>query len=160
MTDLKREVRARASYDHRDDPDAQRGAGGLVLSWIVSGPLGAVAADINTGWMARPYLGNRPAISAAKPLAPRGDKPGLDANLRDVYPNGASVNSHCTVQRRDWWMGPDDGCSLVDGPCYGDHGYLVADAFLAALVGGGDEAAWKWLEECYAEWLSPETVDV
>lgn len=153
--EFTREVRFRASYDHRDDTEAKRGAGGVVISFILGGSLGAISADISTGWMSRPYLGTTPAIYAPRPLRPRGTSPGVDLNIGHQSLHSSGVHSHCTEQRREWWSGPQD-CILLNGPCYGDTGYMVGDQFLEALVSGGDEAAWQWLEECYQDWLGPE----
>lgn len=156
MTDseFRREVKFYPSYDYRDDPDDQRGAGGATLTFILRGPLGAISADVQTYWMLRPHIGATPALYATKPLE-RGAKPGIDLSLRDASPSGRSVSSHCAEPLKDWWIGPQD-CPILGVPCYGDTGYMVADQFLEALVGGGDDAAWQWLEECYAEWLGAE----
>lgn len=158
-TRSRREVRFQPSYDHRDEHDG-RGCGSVIISFNLTGPLGAISAEINTGWMARPYLGTTwPINITAGPLEPRGTKPGVDLLTGHKSLHSGAVHSHCTERRRDWWYGPNDGCTLVDGPCYGDTGYLVGDQFLEALVSGGDEAAWKWLEETYIEWLGAEQTE-
>lgn len=155
--ELKQEVRFYASFDHRNDEEDQRGARGMIITLVLNGPLGAISADIGTGWMLHPYLGNRPVLESPKPLSPRGEKPGIDHNLTDLSPSGLSVSAHSLEQRRDWWRGSAQECPFVGGICYGDTGYLVADELVEALVGGGDEAAWKWMQECYDEWLGPES---
>lgn len=152
--EFRREVKFYPSYDYRDDPDDQRGCGGVTITFILLGPLGAISADVNTYWMLRPHIGPMPALYAPKPLQ-RGTKPGIDLSVRDQSPTGRSVSSHCAEPRKDWWIGPQD-CPILGTQCYGDTGYMVADQFLEALIGGGSEAAWKWLEECYIEWLGPE----
>lgn len=158
-SEFTKEVRFRAAYDRRDEPDDQHGCSGVIISFNLTGPLGAMSAEINTGWLARPYLGTTWPIHAARPLEPRDSKPGVDLLLGHQSLHAGAVHSHCTEQRRDYWYGPNDGCTLVDGPCYGDTGYLVGDQFLEALVSGGDEAAWKWLEETYTQWLGPEKTE-
>ena len=75
---LTREVRFTPSYDHRDEHDG-RGCGSVIISFNLRGPLGAISAEINTGWMARPYLGTTWPIQITEgPLEPRGNKPGVD----------------------------------------------------------------------------------
>jgi hypothetical protein len=156
--EFTREVRFRASYDHRDEPNDQRGCSGVIITFILKGPLGAISTDIVTSWMSRPYLGTTWPIDVQGPLTPRGTEPGVDLLTGPKSLRSAGVISHCAEQRREWWFGPDE-CSILGAPCYGDKGYLVGDAFLEELVSGGDEAAWKWLEETYAEWLGPEQTE-
>lgn len=156
--DLQREVKFTPSYDHRDEDDG-RGCGSVIISFNLRGPLGAISAEIFTGWMARPYLGTTWPIDVHGPLRPRGDRPGVDLLSGHKSLSAGAVYSHCLEKRRDYWYGPDDGCTLVDGPCYGSQGYIVGDQFLEELVSGGDEAAWKWLEETYTEWLGPEQTE-
>lgn len=155
--ELRREVRFSPSYDHRDEP-GHKGCGSVIITFILAGPLGAISADISTGWLSRPYLGRIYPIAIEGPLTPRGNKPGVDLLQGHESLRSAGVYSHCPEQRREHWYGPDE-CTILGGPCYGDKGYLVGDQFLEALVAGGDEAAWKWLEDTYNDWLRPEVSD-
>ena len=157
-TDFTREVKFYPSYDYRDDPDDQRGCGGATFSFILRGPLGAISADVNTYWMLRPHIGATPALYATKPLQ-RATKPGLDRSMTSNSPTGRMISSHCAEPLKDWWIGPQD-CPILGVPCYGDSGYMIADRFVELLVGGGDEPAWEYLEECYVEWLAPEAAEV
>ena len=155
--EFTREVKFYPSYDYRDDPDDQRGCGGATFSFILRGPLGAISADVNTYWMLRPHIGTTPALYAPKPLQ-RGTKPGIDLSIRDQSPTGRMISSHCAQPLVDWWIGLQD-CPILGTPCYGNTGYLVADEFVEALVGGGDEAAWKYLHECYTAWLIADVAE-
>jgi hypothetical protein len=156
--ELARNIRFRPSYDYRDEPDDQRGCGSVIITFVLRGTLGAISTDILTGWMSRPYLGTAWPITVKGPLTPRDTKPGADLLTGHKGLRSGGVFSHCAEQRRDWWYGPDE-CSILGVPCYGDKGYLVGDGFLDELVTGGDEAGWKWMRECYDEWLGPERTE-
>lgn len=143
-TEYTREVRFHAGYDKRAEPGG--GARGATIAFVLRAPDGgAITAQINTGWMTHPRGRTYPG-------------PGVDMPLADHYPTGGGIHIHHPLQVKDWWYGPDD-CELVPGgKCYGDGGYLVSDKFLEVLVEQGDEAAWAWLENTYAKWMTPEGV--
>ena len=146
--EFQREIRVYDGYDRRDEG---KGAHGMELHFVLHGPLGAIDAGINTGWVARPLVAGFVRGGVAQR---RRDEPGVDARLVYDYPTGSSITSHCAEKREDWWFGPDE-CDIVGGPCYGDTGYLVADTFLRRLLGDGREAAWEFLRELHDSWLSP-----
>lgn len=164
MSDFEREVRFSVPHDHRDE-DHKKGCRGMDIYFIlrkVDGS-GAITASVGTDWQRHPL--KFPYNSFAKGPRERWDKPGLDAGRvadgREPYyfgpPNPQVVSLHMLEkdEAHDWWYGPDDCDVLPGGQCYGDHGYLVADDFLIALMEGGHEGAWAWLEECYESWTGP-----
>ena len=147
--DFTREIKIYPGYDHRDDPDGQRGAHGCDLVLILRGEAGAIAAQISTGWMAQPLEGGfRPGGEQR-----RRRKPGLDYGGWDNYPSGSYVGAHCT-QPRQYNERRSDECEWLGGvPCYGDGSYTASDKVLHLLVTGGDGAAFKHLEHLYHEWI-------
>jgi hypothetical protein len=155
MNGFTRQIRIRDGYDYRDDPKEQRGAHGMEIQFILRGPLGAITTAIGTGWMARPLRG-----SYNRGMGPqnRYDRPGVDGRLSDHFPTSQGIGSHCLEQRREYWFGPQD-CDVIGGQCYGDHGYMVGDTFLAKLLGEGQEVAWAFLEELHNDWLVAESVE-
>jgi hypothetical protein len=157
-SEFRREVRFSPSYDHRDEP-GHKGCGSVIITFVLAGPLGAISADISTGWLSRPYLGRIYPIHINGPLTPRATKPGVDLLAGHDTLRSAGVYSHCTENRRpDYWYGPDD-CTILGAPCFGAKGYTIGDEFVEALVSGGDEAAWAWLEEIYNDWLGLEQTE-
>lgn len=149
------EIKILPSYDHRDDPNDHRGAGGAELVLILRGPLGAIVAKVNTGWVTRPLIGHyMPGLKRQN----RRDKPGVDARLTDVYPSGAYVGSHSYV--------PRDNCTDANGPCdwlggavcYGDGSYTMADEILRLLIEQGSDAVFTRLEELYRSWIADRPV--
>lgn len=149
MTDFAREIKVTASYDHRDEPDSQRGAHGAELVLILRGPLGAIAARIMTGWMTHPLT----ASYVSGHEQERRRKPGVDNSVIDVYPSGAYVGSHTYVPREfSDANGPCDW--LGTAVCYGDGSYTAADEILELLVSGGSDAAFERLEELYQSWIA------
>jgi hypothetical protein len=146
VSSFTREVKALASYDHRDEPGSRLGAHGVDLVFILRGELGAITASISTGWMAKPL-----AHAMARPagLNERLDKPGVDRGLRDLYPSGRYVGSHSLVNRSEYMTGPT-ACDWLDGaPCYDDGSFTAGGEVMELLVTGGSDAVFERLERYY-----------
>lgn len=150
--DLTREVRFEKGYDYRDVPNDGRGAHGMDIRFILRGPRGAIACKVSTGWMVNPLVGRFSRSGNNE----RRRGVGLDLGVWDHYPSGSGIAAHVAEPPagKDW-LGPDDCDVLPGGRCYGDVGYLVADEFVLRLVRDGEDAAWDFLAEIYADWLSP-----
>ena len=150
MTEFTREIKVYASYDHRDEPNDQRGAHGAELVLILRGPLGAIAARISTGWVSQPLAGSY-VPGRGKQL--RRDKPGVDNGLTDIYPSGSYVGAHSYEPRQHFEQdGPCDW--LGAAVCYGDGSYMASDKVLELLVAGGSDAAFEHLESLYQSWIA------
>lgn len=153
MSEFTREIKIYPSYDHRDEPDDQRGAQGCDLMLILRGPLGAIAARISTGWMADPLVG-RYVRGAGKQR--RLGKPGVDAGVADCYPSGTYVGSHYLKRRGEYDVRKEE-CEYLNGAeCYGDGSYVAADEVLLKLTTGGSDAAFEHLEHLYQVWIVEE----
>ena len=149
MSEFTRQIRVRASYDYRDDPNDQRGANGAELVLILKGEIGAVTTNIMTGWMARPLIG---LYVPGQPQV-RLDKPGPDVDLRDGYPIGAEVVAHSFEPRKGFELGRGPCDILESAICYPASSYLAGDKVLELLITGGDDAAFEHLAEIYQRWI-------
>lgn len=160
-----REIRCIPGYDHRDDPDPkkrERGAHGMEIMFILVGAPGyAITAKIMTTWQSNPLSKPFPGIykydfDKHGPLE-RERRAGTDSRAPGWTddPMGGPVCSHSHTKDRDYWSGPGP-CDILGGECYGDMGFLMGDTFKDALIRGGDEGAWKYLEEVYKDWFGPE----
>lgn len=151
MTDtpFTREIRITPAYDYRDELPGNRGAHGAELVLVLRGPLGAITANIMTGWMPAPLTGS----FIRGRTQDRAQKPGVDAGLQDAYPSGASVAAHCPVRRQHYF--DDNGpCDILGTEaCYGDGSFSMANEVLKLLVTGGSDAAFDHLETLYQSWI-------
>lgn len=153
--DFKREIKILPAYDYRDEPGDQRGAGGARMIFILRGPLGAISASINTGWVARPLLGRW--IQGGNNQ--RADRPGVDRTLADLYPSGDYVGAHSPVCREGFDESPG-ACDWLDSAeCYISGSYLAAKTVLETLVTGGSDAVWEHLAELYHGWIVDRPVE-
>lgn len=149
-TNFTREIKFLPAYDYRDEPGDQRGAGGARMIFILRGPLGAISASINTGWVARPLV--RHWIQGGNNQ--RADRPGVDRTLADIYPSGDFVGAHSPVCREDFDESPGTCDWLDSGECYISGSYLAANKVLEVLVGGGSDAVWEHLAGLYQGWIA------
>lgn len=147
---LTTRIEIHPGYDHRDDSDGRRGCHGASLWLVLTGDRGAIVAEISLGWMERPLDG---------PFMPGGpqrrrDQPGVDSTIQDSYPSGAMVVGHARRQHGDAALESHE-CKWLDGAsCWnGGGGFGVADDVLAALVAGGDRAAFEFMAGLYEKWL-------
>ena len=156
--DLIHDIIVQPSYDYRDieEGPTARGAHGMVLSFILRGPKGAISFDLGTDWMAHP-LKQTFNWSAPKPWD-RSDIPGLDYNQEKIFhsPMTQGCYSHSLTKDRGYWSGPSE-CNILGVPCYGDGGYMVADRVLAAMVAEGSEGLWREMRHLYDAWLGEES---
>jgi hypothetical protein len=157
-------IEVKPSFDHRFDPENyQRGCGSMRLEFTLIGPLGAITASLDTGWMYEP-LTERPAEYGGgwngpwtNPVRAEGEV-GPDCLSRAwKRPLAGPISCHCAQPPEGKeWFSRATGCTIIEGGvCYGDSGYLVGDVFLARLGQGGDEAGFAYLREIHDNWLAP-----
>ena len=151
---MKREVKFRKAYDYRDEPGDGRGAGGVLIQFVLHlGSDEAMVATVATGWVPEPLAG----VFIPGQRQQRRTNPGVDARLYDCYPSGSHISIHSRTQRKPWWVQSNE-CDALGGTCFNDAGYAVADDFLRILVADGDEAAWAYLESLHQEWVAAEDI--
>ena len=123
------------------------GRHGMVIRFLSKGPHGAAQFILNTGWMPQSVKAGGIGTEEIRIL---GLKP---------YPVG--LGYHSKTRMHDGQEPIDDGCEFCDGrPCYYYPGSNGSDA-MYALVNGGDEALWRFLDAyymflfCGGEYLGP-----
>jgi len=117
------------------DSGGSHGRHGLNIRFVVKGPLGAVQFLLFTGWMPQ--------------RAERGPAGLHIADWGGRYMMPADLGYHSPAPRYEDHrsMGP---CEFLGGqPCYYDGSGLNANDAMYALVNGGDEALWAFLEAYY-----------
>lgn len=153
--DFTREIKILPAYDYRDEPGDQRGAGGVRMIFVLLGPLGAISASLNTGWVARPLL--RPWNRGGN--NERAGRPGVDRTLVDIYPSGDYVGAHSPVCREGFDVFADECDWLPGGFCHVSGSYLAAKNVLEILVTGGSDAVWEHLSALHQEWIADRPVE-
>jgi hypothetical protein len=142
-------VRFKAGYDcitfeciHKSErckPNAggSHGKHGLEILFIVKGDDGAVQFNLSTGWMPQ-----RVAMSSI--------------NYRDVDewcnrgPMPFDLGYHSKTPTYEGSEPAQKSCEWCDGqPCYYDGSSLNANDAMYALVNGGEDALWKFLDAYY-----------
>ena len=124
------------------------------MVFILRGELGAVTSRIVTGWVARPLITHY--ARSGGPQARR-DKPGVDAGVADIYPDGAFTGAHSYLRRKSS-VSQDDCDVLPGGKCWCTGGYLITDQVLKTLVTMGSDGVWHQLESYYDEWIAKDPV--
>lgn len=149
QTRRERIVRFERGYDCikfeciNDDPHCHPGSGGshgrcgLKIRFVVKGEEGAVQFLLMTGWV--------PQYAEADRIHYR-HVPEWESH--GVIPSDLGYHSKKPQHEGQIDSGP---CEFCDGePCYYDGSGLNASDAMYALVNGGDEALWEFLEAYYA----------
>jgi len=128
---FERRVEFTAAYDKRNaDPKRNYGIHGVNALFTLIGDLGAVRFVLFTSWE-------------------------LDV-LAQRAPLPAQIEIHAMRKR---WAPNTEGedCDLLPGgKCFASCYYQLADDAYTALVEGGSEGLWGWMEQIYAEELGKE----
>jgi hypothetical protein len=112
------------------------GKHGLNIRFVVKGDGGAVQFVIYTGWM--PQL-KKPSTIGVRDC---------DWDFGEVMP--ADLGYHSKTPHYEGQNRMPGKCEYCDGkPCYYDGSSLNANDAMYALVNGGDNGLWKFLEEYY-----------
>lgn len=115
------------------------GRSGLEIRFVVKGDDGAVQVILATDWLPRHVSDDKLWY-----LNPRvGGISGV------TYPLPLSLGYHSKKPRYDGQKQIDEDCEWTGGTCYYDESSLNAGDALRALVNGGDEALWAFLDAYY-----------
>lgn len=112
--------------------DGFHGRHGLGIRFVSKGPLGAVQFHIHAGWLPMEVTSWE-----RRPIT-------VDAT---VMPTDLGV--HAKEPQYEGQSPMDKDCTYTDGPCYYDGCSLNAWDPYTALVNGGIDALWKFLDEYY-----------
>lgn len=146
MSELERVIEFYPAYDRR--PEGY-GVHGVDLLMLVKGPLGAVQFLLSTGWMLPETLGLPPEYDWRQSSAYNrllGKQP-----THDLYPMPTDLGYHSPKP-----MYPDqqpiaDECPYLGGPCYYDGSGLNAGMPFYALLRGGSDGVFEYLEGYYRD---------
>lgn len=150
LAGLATRIEIHPGYDYRDDPNDTRGCHGASLWLVLTGDRGAIVTEISLGWMEQPLSG---------PFVPGGPQrrrvaPGIDFTLQDSYPSGCQVVGHARQPHGNAVLEHGECKWLGGAACWdGGAGFGVSDDVLAALVAGGDRAAFEFMAGLYEKWL-------
>ena len=112
------------------------GRHGLDIVFIVKGDKGAVQFIVATDWL--------PKYQKPDEIGYRN----VDWGSSKPYP--MNLGYHSKVPSYEGHKPSTDSCIYCDGqPCYSDWSGLNASDAMYALVNGGDEALWNFLEKYY-----------
>jgi hypothetical protein len=112
------------------------GRHGLNIRFVSKGDEGAVHFLLFTGWM--PQYVEESNIGSRY-------IPDWGGNAM-----AADLGYHSKKQRYEEQMQASESCEYCDGqPCYYDGSGLNASDAMYALVNGGDDALWSFLDDCY-----------
>lgn len=139
MTEFEKRIEFRAAFNRRDpDPKKDFGIHGAEAFFCLRGPAGAVTFTLYTGWHLPEVVGAEDAsYRYGKTLAEQGH-----------YPMPATISYHSPVRREDYETG-QESCDWIGGvPCFGD-GTFIADPAFEALIRGGTDGLWEYLEGWY-----------
>ena len=133
MTDFERIIRFRPAYDKRHpDPAKNYGVHGVDLVCTLKGPNGAISFVLFTHWML-------PNVSPT-----------------NIQPTPSGVDYHSPVRTNEYEH-KNENCEHLDGQiCYSDGSALAADDAFRALIEGGSEGLWEYLQGWYDGRFGPE----
>lgn len=125
--DLTREVVFNPGYNKRAEG---KGVHGLEITFLVKGPHGAVAFEIDTGWVpGEPLIQPRPGY----------------------YPRANDLGYHSHRPSHADELPCTGDCRYIGGACYYGGTTSGAEPFLRLLINEGHEPVWKKLEQAYLE---------
>jgi hypothetical protein len=146
---FERIVEFTPAYDRRDaDPKKNYGIHGVDLRMVLKGEEGAVQFALSTGWYLPETVGSEPGdwgIHSQYSKALHSHAIGL------LHPMPTDLGYHSRTPRYEGHLQSDE-CPYLDGaPCYYDGSTLNAWHPFEALIRGGHEGLWAYLENYYAE---------
>lgn len=115
------------------------GRQGLTIIFASVGPLGAVTFTLYTGWLPQRAEKSSTGRFVASWVG--------SGELRDPMP--ADLHYHALSPRYEDQSRRESCCHLDGKPCYYDGSVLDAYDAMYALVNGGGEALWKFLDAYY-----------
>ena len=138
-TEFERIYEFSPAFDKRDpEPSKNYGIHGVEIHFVLKGPEGAVSFTLYTGWLLPETVGvERADYRYGKALVENGS-----------YPMPAMLSYHIPEQREDYQVGPTSCRYVEGGQCWGD-GSFIADGALDALVTGGSDGLFAFLETWY-----------
>lgn len=124
------------SKDCKPNSGGSHGRHGLQIRFVVKGEEGAVQFLLYTSWLPQQMLESSIGSLAI-----------FDWGSGSPIP--ADLGYHSKTPHYENQKPITDECEFFDGPCYYDGSGLNAAHAMYALVNGGDEALWKFLEDYY-----------
>ena len=148
------EVQFWPAYDHRDEPNDQRGCCSTRMVLIYRGKLAVITSLIFTDWMANPLknLYSRNDVLPRK----RWQVPGVDADAHPRYITVGTTSSHSKIKRKDSDYEQKKCEHLGGATCYGGASYTATDNIFQALVGEGTEAAIVEMKKIHDAWVKSD----
>lgn len=142
---FEKRVEFRAAFNKRhDDPKKDYGIHGVDITFALKGELGAVVGSIFTNW-------HLPEVRADL-------ESHWTSDCKLYKPTGGPVLYHSPKPKHEEDE-PADDCPYIEGPCYSDISFLNGEDMLEALIRGGDEGVWNYLEGQYRLHLGPAADD-
>lgn len=143
---FERIVEFEPAYDRRDEG---YGIHGVDLRMVLKGEKGAVQFGLSTGWLLPETVGSE---AGQWDIHHRYDEALYQRGSGKHYPMPFDLGYHSRVPRYHEQSAITEGCAYLDGePCYYDGSSLNAWHPFEALLRGGSEGVWTYLEGYYAE---------
>jgi len=115
---------------------------GLRIRFVSKGPEGAVQFVLATGWV--PQYATR---KGAFPMFV--ENWGSRGAMASHYPSPFDLGYHSKISRYEEQAPMGDECEFTGGACYYDGSTLNASEAMYALVNGGSDALWAFLDTYY-----------
>lgn len=152
MSEFERVTEFIPAYDRRDEG---YGIHGVDLLMLLRGPLGAVQFKLSTGWVLPESLG-LPADYQWQQSHAYNRALGLSI-AHDCYPSPSDLGYHSPRPMYEDQSPLTEDCPYIGGRCYYDGSGLNAGGPFYALLRGGSEGVWAYLENYYREvFVSPD----
>lgn len=147
---FERIVELEAAYDRRDpDPKKDYGIHGVDLRMVLKGAEGAVQFALSTGWYLPETVGSE---AGDWEIHHRYAESLNQCRLNRHHPMPSDLGYHSRTPRYEDQSVISEECAYLDGaPCYYDGSGLNAWHPFEALLRGGHEGVWAYLEDYYAE---------
>jgi len=142
MEEFEKIIKISPPYDKRSaDPSKNYGIGGMTITFILKGALGATQFTFYTGQ----YQKHTADELWRKDELKHNPFKGM----------GADIGCHSRKPSYEGQNSTDEDCDLVGGKCFYDGSSLQASEFEDEFLTNGEPAVWKMLEERYNMWLTP-----
>ena len=144
-TDEVREIRFTPGFHEcHTDPSKNYGIGCVRMTWTLKHGGWAMTWDVSTDWGMTDDAFRSACRDCTHPMH-------VNGYPSRGKPSGGAVDWHSPVPLFDDQEPTSNECKLVDGPCYLDSGFILADMVLATLRDEGDEAVWAELRRLLDE---------